>query len=97
MKVKTILVSQPEPKVDNSPYFELQQKHKVKIDFRPFIHVEGVNAKEIRLQKIDLNNPYLNNNIDANRVVYWLGNNRGYYWVDWYWWRHIAIAFISLL
>jgi uroporphyrinogen-III synthase len=56
MKVKTILVSQPEPKVDNSPYFELQQKHKVKIEFRPFIHVEGVNAKEIRLQKIDLNN-----------------------------------------
>jgi hypothetical protein len=34
MKVKTIL-SQPEPKVENSPYFELQQKHKVKIDFRP--------------------------------------------------------------
>ena len=31
-------------------------KRKVKIDFRPFIHVEGVNAKEIRLQKIDLNN-----------------------------------------
>ncbi len=56
MKVKTILVSQPEPKVENSPYFELQQKHKVKIDFRPFIHVEGVSAKEIRLQKIDLHN-----------------------------------------
>jgi uroporphyrinogen-III synthase len=56
MKVKTILVSQPEPKVENSPYFELQQKHKVKVDFRPFIHVEGVNAKDVRLQKIDLNN-----------------------------------------
>lgn len=56
MKVKTILVSQPEPKVDNSPYFELQQKHKVKIDFRPFIHVEGVSAKEVRAQKIDFNN-----------------------------------------
>jgi uroporphyrinogen-III synthase len=56
MKVKTILVSQPEPKVDNSPYFELQQKHKVKVDFRPFIHVEGVSAKDIRSQKIDLNN-----------------------------------------
>lgn len=56
MKVKTILVSQPEPKVENSPYFELQQKHKVKIDFRPFIHVEGVNAKDVRLQKIDLHN-----------------------------------------
>ena len=37
MKVKTILVSQPEPKVENSPYFELQQKHKVKIDFRPYM------------------------------------------------------------
>jgi uroporphyrinogen-III synthase len=56
MKVKTILVSQPEPKVENSPYFEIQNKHKVKVDFRPFIHVEGVSAKEIRLQKIDLNN-----------------------------------------
>lgn len=56
MKVKTILVSQPEPKVENSPYFELQQKHKVKVDFRPFIHVEGVTAKDVRLQKIDLNN-----------------------------------------
>lgn len=56
MKVKTILVSQPEPKVENSPYFELQDKQRVKIDFRPFIHVEGVSAKEIRLEKIDLNN-----------------------------------------
>ena len=56
MKVKTILVSQPEPKVENSPYFDLQQKLKVKIDFRSFIHVEGVNAKEVRAQKIDLNN-----------------------------------------
>ena len=56
MKVKTILVSQPEPKVENSPYFELIQKHKVKIDFRPFIHIEGVSSKDVRGQKIDLNN-----------------------------------------
>ncbi|KGO93874.1 uroporphyrinogen-III synthase [Flavobacterium enshiense] len=56
MKVKTILVSQPEPKVENSPYFELQQKLKIKVDFRPFIHVEGVPAKEVRAQKIDLHN-----------------------------------------
>lgn len=56
MKVKTILVSQPEPKIENSPYFDLQEKQRVKIDFRPFIHVEGVAAKDIRLQKIDLNN-----------------------------------------
>jgi len=56
MKVKTILVSQPEPKVENSPYYEIQHKLKVKVDFRPFIHVEGVSAKDVRAQKIDLNN-----------------------------------------
>lgn len=55
MKVKTILVSQPEPKVENSPYFELIEKQKVKIDFRPFIHVEGVSSKDVRAQKVDLN------------------------------------------
>ncbi len=55
MKVKTILVSQPEPKIENSPYFDLLEKQKIKIDFRPFIHVEGVAAKDIRLQKVDLN------------------------------------------
>jgi len=54
MKVKTILVSQPEPKIENSPYFDLSERQKVKIDFRPFIHVEGVSSKEIRQQKIDL-------------------------------------------
>lgn len=54
MKVKTILVSQPEPKIENSPYFDLQEKQKVKIDFRPFIHVEGVAAKDVRQQKVDL-------------------------------------------
>ncbi|HNQ27357.1 MAG TPA: uroporphyrinogen-III synthase [Aquaticitalea sp.] len=56
MKVKTILVSQPEPKIENSPYFDLEEKLKVKIDFRPFIHVEGVSAKDIRQQKVDLAN-----------------------------------------
>jgi len=56
MKVKTILVSQPEPKMENSPYSRLIDKEKVKVDFRPFIHVEGVDAKNVRQQKIDLNN-----------------------------------------
>jgi len=56
MKVKTILVSQPEPKVENSPYSRLIEKEKVKVDFIPFIHVEGVEAKNVRQQKIDLNN-----------------------------------------
>lgn len=56
MKVKTILVSQPEPKTETSPYSDLSDKQKVKIDFRPFIHVEGVTTKEVRAQKIDLSN-----------------------------------------
>ena len=55
MKVKTILVSQPEPKVENSPYFDLIERQKVKIDFVPFIHVESVPGKEVRNQKVDLN------------------------------------------
>lgn len=54
MKVKTILVSQPQPTIENSPYIQLKENLKVNIDFRPFIHVEGVPAKEIRHQKIDL-------------------------------------------
>ncbi len=56
MKVKTILVSQPEPKMENSPYSRLIDKEKVKVDFRPFIYVEGVDAKSVRQQKIDMNN-----------------------------------------
>ena len=56
MKVKTILVSQPAPKTETSPYFDLAEKQKVKIDFRSFIHVEGIDGKEVRSQKIDLNN-----------------------------------------
>jgi len=55
MKVKTILVSQPAPKTETSPYFDLSKKLKVKIDFRSFIHVEGVEVKEVRAQKINLN------------------------------------------
>ena len=54
MKVKTILISQPKPSTDNSPYSQLKTKRKVKIDFIPFIHVEGVSAREVRHQKIDL-------------------------------------------
>ena len=53
MKVKTILISQPEPASEKSPYSRLKEKHKLKIDFRPFIHVEGLSAKEVRLQKIN--------------------------------------------
>ncbi|NVO08576.1 MAG: uroporphyrinogen-III synthase [Bacteroidales bacterium] len=54
MKIKKILVSQPEPQSEKSPYWELAQKHSLKFDFRPFITIEGVAAKEFRQQKIDI-------------------------------------------
>jgi uroporphyrinogen-III synthase len=54
MGIKTILVSQPKPQGDKSPYFDLAHKYNIKIDFRSFIHVEGIDAQEFRTQKIDL-------------------------------------------
>lgn len=48
--VKTILISQPKP--ERSPYYELEQKYGLKIDWRQFIHVEGVPAKEFRKAKV---------------------------------------------
>ena len=53
MKVKSILVSQPQPPNDSSPYHELGKRNKIKIDFRSFIQVEGVDARDVRQQKID--------------------------------------------
>ena len=53
MKIKTILISQPEPSNENSPYSKLKSKYKIKIDFRPFIHVEGLTAKKVRSQRVD--------------------------------------------
>jgi uroporphyrinogen-III synthase len=52
--IKTILVSQPKPEGAKSPYFDLAEKHGLTIDFRPFIHIEGVGAQEFRSQKVDL-------------------------------------------
>ena len=48
--VKTVLVSQPKP--ERSPYYELEKKYGVTIDWRPFIHVEGVEARDFRKQKV---------------------------------------------
>lgn len=52
MKVKKILVSQPKPTSEKSPYYEIAQKYGVDIEFRPFIKVEGLTAKEFRQSKI---------------------------------------------
>ena len=54
LKVKSVLVSQPKPETEKSPYFDLSADCKVKIDFRPFIHIEGVPRKEFRQQKINI-------------------------------------------
>ena len=53
-KIKTILISQPKPATEKSPYFDLADKMKLTIDFRPFIHVEDVDVKDFRTQKIDI-------------------------------------------
>ena len=54
MAIKTILVSQPKPDGDKSPYFDLAEKYKLKIDFRPFILVEGIGAQEFRTQRVNI-------------------------------------------
>ncbi len=53
-EIKSILVSQPEPKDDKSPYYSLAKKYGLKVDFRPFIQVEPVPSKEFRKQKINI-------------------------------------------
>jgi uroporphyrinogen-III synthase len=54
LAIKTILVSQPKPEGEKSPYFDLATKYKLKIDFRPFIMVESVDAKDFRSQRVNL-------------------------------------------
>ena len=54
MKIKSILVSQPKPVTPKSPYFDLADKYKLKIDFRPFIQVDAIPAQEFRQARINL-------------------------------------------
>ena len=54
MRIKKILVSQPKPDTEKSPYLEFAKKHNIQIEFRPFIHVEDISAKEFREQKISI-------------------------------------------
>jgi uroporphyrinogen-III synthase len=53
-KVKTILITQQDPGAEKNPYVELAKKHKLKIDYRPFIHVEGLEALDFRQQRVDV-------------------------------------------
>ena len=54
MSIKKILVSQPRPTSEKSPYFDLEKKYGVEIVFRPFIKVEGLSSKEFRQSKINV-------------------------------------------
>ncbi|WP_294536128.1 uroporphyrinogen-III synthase [uncultured Bacteroides sp.] len=54
MKIKKVLVSQPKPASEKSPYYDIAEKYGVTIDFRPFIKVESLSAKEFRQQKISI-------------------------------------------
>lgn len=54
MKIRKILISQPEPQTEKSPYFDLATKFNLKIDFKPFIHIEGVSVREFRQQRINI-------------------------------------------
>jgi uroporphyrinogen-III synthase len=54
LKIKKILVSQPQPSSEKSPYYDISEKYGVKIDFRPFIKVEPILAKEFRTQRISI-------------------------------------------
>lgn len=54
LKVKKILISQPKPATEKSPYYEISEKYNLVLDFKPFIKVEGLDAKEFRTQKINI-------------------------------------------
>ena len=52
--IKKILITQPKPDNDRSPYFELAKKYNIDLVFHPFIKLEGIAAKDFRRQKIDI-------------------------------------------
>ena len=54
MSIKSILVTQPSPETEKNPYSDLAKKHKLKIDFREFIQIEGVDVKEFRKDRINI-------------------------------------------
>src|SRR3954464_11318078 len=53
---KKVLITQPKPESEKSPYFELGRKFDVELDFHPFIKLESIPAKDFRKQKIDIQN-----------------------------------------
>ena len=54
VNIRKLLVSQPKPTTEKSPYYDIEEKYGVEIDFRPFIKVEPLSAKEFRQQRISI-------------------------------------------
>lgn len=54
--IHKILISQPRPESEKSPYFELSRKYNVELDFQPLIRLEGIPARDFRKQKIEIAN-----------------------------------------
>ena len=54
--VKKILITQPRPESDKSPYFDLARRHDVEMAFLPFIRLEGIASKDFRRQKVEIGN-----------------------------------------
>src|SRR3982751_3168938 len=53
-KARNILITQPKPESEKSPYFDLARKYSVELTFLPFIKLEPIPAREFRRQKIDI-------------------------------------------
>ncbi len=53
-KVSKILITQPRPETDKSPYFELARRYNLELEFHPFIRVEGVSGRDFRRQRVDI-------------------------------------------
>src|SRR5689334_3798954 len=54
LKIKSILVTQPKPETEKNPYVDLAKKFNLKIDFRPFIYIEGIPAADFRKDRINI-------------------------------------------
>ena len=70
-KVKSILVTQPKPESEKSPYFDLAKKCNIKVDFREFIHVEGISASDFRRDRINI--------LDYSAVIFTSRNAADHY------------------
>jgi uroporphyrinogen-III synthase len=70
-KVKSILVTQPKPEGEKSPYYDLAKKCNIKVDFREFIHVEGISATDFRRDRINI--------LDYSAVIFTSRNAADHY------------------